>query len=244
MKTLKIFGSVFVILGLAFALIGILASLVPLIQNTRFQLILNSFEETSADSLTNTLNVIVRFCLHSGYFMLFGGIALLVTGGLMSTAANKQQRAASANTAANRDAASAYETPGIPKPAYYPGGMAPPVLPYQTGKDTDALLDDRDEPLDFGTAAAAKAGPISGGIAPAFSADENDAQRLMHNDLQIVSRKVTERPLGQDYAQYPSNEKSQDDPAASGAIFEDLPRQSQAPAAKPRIVSTMGRRKP
>jgi len=244
MKTLRIFGSVFVVLGLFFALIGILTSIFPMIENDQFKLILKSFEETSADSLTNTLNAIVRFCLHSSYFLLFSGIALMVTGGLLSSAANKKQLAAGSNPEPRADAASAYEVNGVPKPAYYPGGMAPPVFTYQTGKEADTLFADADEPLNFGTAAAPTAGPISGGIAPSFSADESDAQRLMQNDQQIASRIVTERPLGEDYAKYLSNEKSQDEPKDDGDLFAAAPGYaSGTPGSKPRIVSTMGKRK-
>ena len=57
-----------VVLGFFFALLGILTSIFPMIENEHFQVILNSFQETSVDPLTNTLNTIVLFCLRSSYF--------------------------------------------------------------------------------------------------------------------------------------------------------------------------------
>ena len=227
MKTFRILGAVFCVFGCIFALLGILSSILPLIENEQFKLIVNSFQETSADKLTNTLNAIVVFCLHSGYFLLFCGISLTVAGGLISSSAHKRQKvfitdvpdeAAPSIKPADSDA---------PKPAYYPGGLAPPavsLVPEQEEEETQIVS----------TMSNQKATPISGGVEPAFASDESDAQKLMLNDEQLLRQAKHEQPSVPDYSQYLSNSVSTKSPEAAAARKPDAPH-------KPKIVSTMGK---
>lgn len=239
MKSFRIVGAVFVVFGFFFSLIGILSSLTPLIQSEHFRMILNSFQETSADPLTNTLNTIVRFCLHSSYFLLFCGISLMIAGGLISSSAHKKQLTDKKEAAPQRVSPPAAETLGIPKPAYYPGGLAPPVIKFNLGREDK-------EPLDFGSGDAQKAGPISGGIEPSFSSDENDAQKLMQYDQLLSSQKQEEQPTAPEYIQYLSNsvpeERTYDrgeEDDSSAKPFNGGPIGTQG---KPKIVSTMRKR--
>ena len=247
MKTFRVLGAVFVVLGFFFALLGILTSIFPMIENEHFQVILNSFQETSADSLTNTLNSIVLFCLHSSYFLLFCGISLMVVGGLLSSSARKRQKTSDPVSAPQRVSPPASETLGIPKPAYYPGGLAPTAAGFGSGKDTAEQLSSADDAPDFGFQAGKKAGPISGGVEPSFSSDENDAQKLMQHDQLLSSRQQEETQKSPDYEQYLNNASQEE----AGDVPEKIKNQADGDPRtadddsprRPRIVSTMGKRK-
>jgi hypothetical protein len=247
MKTFRVLGAIFIVLGFIFALLGILTSLFPMIENEHFQVILNSFQETSADSLTNALNAIVLFCLHSSYYLLLCGIFLMVAGGLISSSARKRQIAPGPGSAPQRVSPPASEPLGIPKPAYYPGGLAPPAADFNYGKDAARQFPQADDAPDFGFHTAKKAGPILGGVEPSFSSDENDAQKLMQHDQLLTSRKQTETPGAPEYARYLSNAAPEE--AGAGAVKTETQADGDPLTAddgsprRPRIVSTMGKRK-
>ena len=235
-----------VVLGFFFALLGILTSIFPMIENEHFQVILNSFQETSVDPLTNTLNTIVLFCLRSSYFLLLCGIILMVAGGLISSSARRKLRTAHPVSASQRVSPPAAETLGIPKPAYYPGGLEPASVDFNLGRDLAEQSSQAEEPMDFGIQAG-KPGPISGGVEPSFSSDENDAQKLMRHDQLLASQKQPETPNVLDYVQYPSNtaqkESADDSGQSADPVFEEPREAIDEPPQKPRIVSTMGKRK-
>ena len=243
MKTFRIVGSFFVVLGFVFALLGVLTSLFPMIENEQFKLILNSLQETSADPLTNTLNTIVRFCVHSSYFLLFCGISLMVVGGLISSAAHKKQVTHKMETAARPMNYSEPKSFGTPMPAYYPGGMEP--LPLSVNADAaydEPFLTDPvpNEPV---PAVLHPNTPISGGIEPSFTADEFDAQKLMRQDKEKTAQTVQQPAVR--YPEYPSNSAAEDERQRDSAVV--LPREFQSPPTagrnKPKIISTMGKRK-
>ena len=245
MKTFRVAGAVLIVLGFIFALLGILTSIFPMIENEHFQVILNSFQETSVDPLTNTLNTIVLFCLRSSYFLLLCGIILMVAGGLISSSARRKLKAAHPASASQRVSPPAAESPGIPKPAYYPGGLEPTADDFNLGHDLAEPSSQAEEALDFGIQAG-KPGPISGGVEFSFSSDENDAQKLMRHDQLLASQKQPEAPNAPGYEQYPSNtaQKEPDDPGQSAdPVFQESREAPDGPPQKPRIVSTMGKRK-
>jgi hypothetical protein len=242
MKSFRILGAVFCVFGFFFALLGILASVLPSIENEQMRMILHSFQETSTDTLTNTLNGIVRFCLRSSYFLLFSGISLMVAGGLINSAAHKMQSDAAGGADAQPLVPLMAEATGIPVPAYCPGGLAPPVVSLESGGIAETIPLD-DEPLDFANHSARKAPPISGGVEPSFSSDESDAQRLMRHDRQLTAGKPPGRQSVPDYTQYLSNSESAETPRDGNPPVKIVDRTSSAASRKPRIVSTMGKRK-
>ncbi len=244
MKTFRVFGAIFVVFGFFFALLGILTSVFPMIKNEHFQMILNSFQETSADALTNTLNSIVRFCLHSSYFLLLCGISLMVAGGLISASAHKKQKAAYSGSEPRRTSSPASNTPGFPKPAYYPGGLAPPAADFPSGQES-GMPPEEEGFSGFGFQAARKAGPISGGVEPSFTTDDNDAQRLMQHDLLLTSQPQPGTPDAPEYAQYLSNaEPDEADTVQTRAEYlAGSEEEASEPPQRPKIVSTMGKRK-
>ena len=142
MKAFRVIGAVFCVFGCIFALLGVISSILPLIENEQLQIIVNSFQEPSTDALTNMLNSWIVFCLHSGYFLLFCGISLTVAGGLISSSANKRQK--TENSDFRKDSVSEQKMieNDMPKPAYYPGGLTPPILTMLSDDDDD---DDDDE---------------------------------------------------------------------------------------------------
>lgn len=245
MKTLRIFGAVFVVFGLIFALTGILTSVFPLIQNEHFKLILNSFQETSADTLTNTLNAIVRFCLHSNYFLLFTGIALMVVGGLISSAAHKKDSTGAKAFAAAPVSRPASAIPGIPKPAYYPGGLVPPVFSYEAIEEQDSLFPANDGKPTYSIRSAQKQAPISGGVEPSFAADEFDAQKLMQHDQRISASQRPEAPKPSAYDQFLSNSaaRKKPEPPKTKPVAEPVRASADEFPQKPKIVSTVGKRR-
>jgi len=228
MKRFRILGAVFCVLGCIFALLGVISAILPLIENEQFTMIINSLQETSADPLTNTLNAIVVFCLQSGYFLLFCGISLTVAGGLISSSAHKRQKSAAVDTHAASAPLQDNSDAGVPKPAYYPGGLAPPTV---------SLISEQEEPETqiVSTMSNQKAPPISGGIEPAFSSDASDARKLMLQDEQLVSRVQTEQAPAPDYSQYLSNNPTSE---PDGEASEAKPAHEHS---KPKIVSTMGK---
>ena len=200
-----------------------------MIENAQFQRIVESFQETSADPLTNTLNAIVLFCLHSGYFLLFSGLSLTVAGGLISSSANKRKQEKIDSSHALPVARSENAESGVPKPAYYPGGLAPPAASLIPEKEESA-------PHFVSTMGKHKATPIAGGVEPALNAEESDAAKLMRNDEQLASQAQYARPAVPDYSQYISN--SEPDETDSRNRAPAYPPQGQH---KPKIVSTIGK---
>ncbi|MBN1778249.1 MAG: hypothetical protein JW811_09025 [Clostridiales bacterium] len=190
-------------------------------------MILSSFQETSADPLTNTLNAVVVFCLHSGYFLLFCGISLTVAGGLISSSAHKRQKAVTADVPDETAPKKKPADSDVPKPAYYPGGLAPPLANLVPEHEEE-------EQQIVGTMSNQKPAPISGGVEPALVSDESDAQKLMRNDEQLQSQAKHEQPPAPDYSQYLSNSEPAKPAEAAAA-------QTSEKSYKPKIVSTMGK---
>lgn len=231
MKALRILGAVFCVFGCLFALLGILTSILPMIENEQFQRIVDSFQETSADSLTNTLNAIVLFCLHSGYFLLFSGLSLTVAGGLISSSAKKREPKYETSTLETPVSRKESPSAGVPKPAYYPGGLTPPVV---------SLIPEKEEKVSphlVSTMGKRKAAPIAGGVEPEMNAEEDDAAKLLRNDEQLAAHVQYERPPVPDYSQYLSNAV----PAGSDPQDDAKPVSPQGGQHKPRIVSTIGK---
>ena len=229
MKSFRILGSIFCVFGCIFALLGILSSIIPMIQNEHLITIVNSFQETSADPLTNHLNAIVRFCLHSGYFLLFCGISLTVAGGLISSSAHKRQHAAKEQPAETPMPVQRPPAGSQPKPAYYPGGLAPPDT-----LDNSSIKEE--EPRIVTTIDGLQQSSISGSVELALNADESDAQKLMQNDAILQTRAKDEKQNQTDYSGYLSNTL---DTKAAQANTPVEPLQRKA-----KIVSTMGRKMP
>ncbi len=247
-KSFRVVGAIFCVFGFIFALIGILSFVFPTIQNDHMKMILNSFQESSPDPLTNTLNTIVRFCLHSGYFLLFCGISLMVVGGLISyTAYRKQSSSSDADEEAGYPYPIKAEVPGDPRPAYYPGGMEPDPSPIRFDNASNFSFSADEPTSDFTLSSVMPpSGPIVGGIEPSFSLSESDSERLMQFDRQIKAQAQAEPVYIPNDPPYGTDEPPEDfqqlGDLDSGPLqpledFEDdLPQ-------KPRIVSTMGKRK-
>ena len=243
-KTIRVVGAVFVVVGLIFALVGILASVVPLIQNEHFKLILSSFQEISSDSLTNTLNGVVRFCLHSSYFLLFCGIALMVIGGLISSASQQKRTFAELPLVSLPEPHAAAESPGIPKPAYYPGGMAPSAFTPVSGREAE-LLFKKSDPVADDTFSKQKNVPISGGIEPSFTAEVFDAQNLIRRDRKNSADTRLPKPQP-DYEEFLSNAEQRTRPETPKTAVRREGPDLSVPAEiqpRPRIVSTVGKRR-
>ena len=229
MRTFRVMGAVFCVFGCIFALLGILTTVLPMIENDQFKLIVNSFQETSADPLTNTLNAIVNFVLHSGYFLFFLGISITVAGGLIGSSAHRRQKDAKADSPETVPYHISSEGSGAPKPAYYPGGLPPPVQSVAPERDPQAvpivstmkmptmqILPDDDEP-----------------VSPSI---ESDSQKLAHNDAVLSAQAQFRRPAEPDYSKYPSNTSP---PPSEESNHKELETQ---PRRRPKIVSTMGKK--
>ena len=228
MKTFRVLGAIFCVLGCIFALLGMLTIILPMIENEQFKLILSSFQTESADPLTNTLNSIILFCLHSGYFLFFCGISLTVAGALISVSAHKRQKSSQPAIPEIVPLAKTSQAIVTPKPAYYPGGMEPPepslaqeslVEPANVVSTMKtplvALIDDADE--------------------PDMTSIEDDAEKLMRNDAVYSAQEQFMRPPEPDYTRYPSN--SVPSKLGNSAAFSPESKLKQ----RPKIISTMGK---
>lgn len=229
MKTFRVLGAVFCVFGCIFALLGILTTVLPMIENEQFKLIVRSFQETSTDPLTNTLNSVVNFLLHSGYFLFFLGISLTVAGGLIGSSAHRRQKAAKADGAGATAYQISDDTSGAPKPAYYPGGLPPPMQSPASGRDSRAV------PI-VGTIKMPTVQILPDEDEQRMPSIESDSRRLARNDELLSAQAQFRRPAEPDYSRYPSNTA----PLPSGEDALEAP-QAQPPH-RPRIVSTMGKR--
>lgn len=227
MKTFRILGAVFCVIGCFCALLGVLSAVIPMIENEQLKLIVNSFQETSADPLTNTLNAVVNFCLHSGYFLLFAGISLTVTGGLIGSSAHRRQKGERSAVAEIVPLQIPLKPSGAPKPAYYPGGTEPPP-------DTPAASDERAVPI-VSTMKMPVVQLLPEDDEPDLTFIENDSQKLMRNDAVLSAQAQFRRPSAPDYSRYSSN-------AAPLEPEEEEHQSPQAQPKRPRIVSTMGKK--
>ncbi len=229
MKTFRVLGAVFCIFGCIFALLGILTTVLPMIENEQFKLIVDSFQETSADPLTNTLNAIVNFVLHSGYFLFFLGISLTVAGGLIGSSAHRRQKAAKVDVPEVAPYHISSEGSGTPKPAYYPGGLPPPVEDAAPDRDSSAV------PI-VSTMKMPTVQILPDDDEPETPSIESDSRKLAHNDAVLSAQSQFKRPAQPDYSRYPSNT------APPPSEEETNERQETPPQQRPKIVSTMGKK--
>lgn len=240
-KSFKVLGAVFIVFGIFFTLMGALSAVFPLIDNDQVKMILNSFETASTDTLTNTLNSIIIFCLRSSYFLLFCGISLMVAGGLITSSAQKTKSIAEEEPEyrIQNDSITAPESPGDPKPAYYPGGMAPAYNEFETVNAQKAsLLDEEPAMRGFDEIFSKPSGPISGAIEPVAFSEESEAQRLMQNDRQMREYQENKPEPKPEYTEYISNSPAE--------YTEEQPSAVKVPSPEPgrvKIVSTMGKRR-
>ena len=230
MKTFRVLGAVFCVFGCILTLLGVLTSILPLIENEQLKLILSSFQEPSADPLTNTLNAIVLFCLRSGYFLLFCGISVTIAGGLISTSAHKLQKAETKKETVHEIAMKPLEPASAPKPAYYPGGAQPPSLNPVPDEAQNA------SPLVSTTMKLPKIELITDTDDVDDESAETDGEKLMRNDAVLSAQEQFMRPSKPDYSNYPSN--------TSVSHPEGRKQSGSQPRGsnRPRIVSTMGKR--
>ncbi len=227
MKTFRVLGAVFCVFGCILTLLGVLTSILPLIENEQLKLILSSFQEPSADPLTNTLNAIVLFCLRSGYFLLFCGISVTIAGGLISTSAHKLQKAETKQETVHEIAMKPLEPASAPKPVYYPGGAEPPIMPDETQNAS---------PLVSTTMKLPKIELITDTDDVDDESAETDGEKLMRNDAVLSAQEQFMRPSKPDYSHYPSN-TSVNQPKGR----KQSGNQTRG-TNRPRIVSTMGKR--
>ncbi len=251
MKTFRIMGAVFCVLGFFFALIGILSFVFPLINNEHVKMILNSFQEASTDTLTNTLNSIVLFCLHSAYFIMFFGISLMVAGGLVTSSAHKKQvGAADEQDNGQKDTAYVPDTPGVPSPAYYPGGIEPELPKQDADNGMRITLLAEEDPMAFAFASPNDPEHFPNADVSSFSSDDEDSKKLMHYDEQFRSfqkpedeQSAPEPQTSPDYAEYVSNTPPTANEQPADQPAEEPRGSNPQPPVKPRIVSTMGKRR-
>lgn len=89
MKFLKALGGVLCFIGCVIAMAGILATVIPLIDNAQVQRIVESFSMVSTDRLVNLLNRAILFCLAHNNWVFAIGAALLLAGGLLRSGADR-----------------------------------------------------------------------------------------------------------------------------------------------------------
>lgn len=85
MKIRKVIGGILFGLGCALTFIGLIALILPTIENDQLQLVLSSFDTPSDHLLVNLMNSGMSFALHNGWKVLICGAAVLIVGLLLFT---------------------------------------------------------------------------------------------------------------------------------------------------------------
>lgn len=112
MKVRRTIGGVLFGMGCAVTFVGILATVLPMIQNDQLQLVLSSFDMPSDNVIVNAINGAMTYALHHCYGVLLCGIVMMATG--MGILLHRSRR-----RPARRSSASPYSRPA-PAPAAKP----------------------------------------------------------------------------------------------------------------------------
>ena len=112
MKVRRTIGGVLFGMGCTVTFVGILATVLPMIQNDQLQLVLSSFEMPSHNVIVNAINGAMTYALHHCYGVLLCGIVMMAAG--MGILLSRPRR-----RSARRRTASPYSRPvSAPKPVW------------------------------------------------------------------------------------------------------------------------------
>ncbi|MCE5342177.1 MAG: hypothetical protein LLF96_01125 [Eubacteriales bacterium] len=89
MRFLRVFGRLLCFIGGLVALMGVLATAVPMIENERVQSIVASFSAQGDSALLNGVNGVIQYCLDHNYFVFIVGMVMLLLGGILKSVAEK-----------------------------------------------------------------------------------------------------------------------------------------------------------
>jgi hypothetical protein len=89
MRFLRVFGKLLCFIGALVALMGVLATAVPMIDNERTQSIVASFSTRGDSAVVNGFNSVVQYCLDHNYFVFIAGMVVLLLGGGLKSFAEK-----------------------------------------------------------------------------------------------------------------------------------------------------------
>ena len=117
MKVRRTIGGVLFGMGCAVTFVGILATVLPMIQNDQLQLVLSSFEMPSSNLIVSAINGAMTYALHHCYGVLLCGIVMMAAG--MGILLSRPRR-----RSARRRTASPYSRP-CPHPNPYGRKMMP-----------------------------------------------------------------------------------------------------------------------
>ena len=80
MKVRRTIGGVLFGMGCAVTFVGILATVLPMIQNDQLQLVLSSFEMPSSNLIVSAIKGLMTYALHHCYGVLLCGIVMMAAG--------------------------------------------------------------------------------------------------------------------------------------------------------------------
>src|SRR5699024_9915054 len=80
MKVRRTIGGALFGIGCAVTFVGILATVLPMVQNDQLQLVLSSFEMPSGNLIVSAVNGAMTYALHHCYGVLLCGIAMMAVG--------------------------------------------------------------------------------------------------------------------------------------------------------------------
>ena len=84
MKVRRTIGGALFGIGCAVTFVGILATVLPMVQNDQLQLVLSSFEMPSGNLIVSAINGAMTYALHHCYGVLLCGIVMMAAGMAMS----------------------------------------------------------------------------------------------------------------------------------------------------------------
>ncbi len=193
MRVWRALGGVLVFLGCLAALMGILATVAPMVDNDQVRRIIESFSIRSHDPLLSSVNGAILFCLRNSYLLFAAGAAAMLAGGLTRAAASgalhKGEDAASPREPARERrpvtvpvAEPARERPVLPK-------REPGLSPYTAAAYGKALSGGQSD-------IAAKYMPrsIIDTPAPAYEPAQADAARRTEQPSRLAATEIYARP--------------------------------------------------
>ena len=93
MKLKKVLGNILTVLGCIVMLIGLLAYVLPQINNRQLQLVLSSFQTPSGNWLIQLMNDGMNFAMDNCFLMLLIGSAITLAGVLLTFSARTDEEA-------------------------------------------------------------------------------------------------------------------------------------------------------
>ena len=137
MKVRRTIGGALFGIGCAVTFVGILATVLPMVQNDQLQLVLSSFEMPSGNLIVSAVNGAMTYALHHCYGVLLCGIAMMAVGmGILLRRSRRRPARRRAPSPYSRPASAPASCPATISGTSRRGSPPSPWAPGLPGKST------------------------------------------------------------------------------------------------------------